>query len=717
MTRRANKQGPRTRQVLAAPPSRWDRTTLRHLWILALAPFALYAYTLRFGFVADDNQEILQDKLLRSFANVGTLFNHSVWFFAGGQGDRYYRPLKTLAYLLEYHLFRLHPAPWHLINILAYVATVLAVYLLVRELASSAATDFPSPGEAGAPGRAGEFAFWTALFFAFHPIHVEAVAWIAAGNDLFCALALLLALWFYHRAPGESRPALAYGASVLLFFAGMLFKESALTFPAVILAYHLLYRGDSLAGTVRAWRRYLGYFVALGAYTGLRIHALRGFAPSSNAYHLTPSEMTLSIPTFAVKYLWKALVPLGQNFRYTYQPVREVGWKPIAAALVVVLMVLAMLPLRRRPASQPGPSQRAQELQPLLSLALAWFWITLAPALALSKISILFTDRYLYTPSFGFCIFLAWGWLWLRNRAGVALPARPGEGPSRRSPLAEARGFASIAVAAVLLFYTVVILRRLPAWHDNFGLYATTEKQSPNDANIVGTVGLLEVQQDRLEEGLALLQRAALLDPHEAAYPSNEASALMSLGRVDDALHEARKAAELQPDFPLYWTNLAIVYEKKGEWNKADETCRRGLAVAPNDHAMLTACGLARWHMGDRNGAIAAYQQAIKADPEALDAYINLANAHAQLHQLDAATAEFQAALQANPNSHDLYIVHFELGVIYETESQWRAAALEYQEALRLNPQFITARANLQPLLPFLTNPNLTRLPFVPAPR
>lgn len=372
-----------------------------HLLLLSAATLALYGRALSGGFVLDDGAEVLQDRLIRSFSNIRAIFAHSVWYFAGVKTSNYYRPGKLLAYMVEYCLFAFHPFFWHLASVLFHLTVVVAIYFLVRDLASR------------------ELAFWTALWFAFHPVHVEAVAWIAPANDVLCGLALVLALWLYHRgrtgrlsgsAGLPPRPAvLEFGLSVLLFFAALLFKETALTFPALILAYDFFYRGESLRQIARGWRRYVAYFALLGVYLSMRIHALGGLAPDANQLRtLTAADMILSVPALASKYLWKALVPIHLNFWYVYKPVLALGWKPAGAILLCLFLVAAMFLLRRR--------------QPLLSLALAWFWLTLIPALDIPRVSAnIFTDRYLYVPSIGFCVFAAWGWLWLLGR--VSRPA------------------------------------------------------------------------------------------------------------------------------------------------------------------------------------------------------------------------------------------------------------------------------------------------------
>jgi protein O-mannosyl-transferase len=614
----------------AAAGARPDRTTARHVLLFSVAAFALYGRGLSNTFVTDDESEVLKDHLIRSFANISRLFAHGVWFFEGVETENYYRPLKLLAYSIEYHLFGFHAAFWHLASIFLHIAVVLAAYFLVRGLASQ------------------PLAFWTALWFALHPVHVEVVAWIAGGQDLLCALALLLALWVYHRARSGASSLLHYGLSGALFFAGLLAKEAALTFPAVILAYDFFYRRASVREMLGAWRRYLPFFAALGVYIALRVHALRGFAPVTSGMRMTRKEMVLSVPVLAVKYLWLALVPIHLNYWHIYMPVRALGWRPFGAMALVLVLVVAMFRLRR--------------VQPILSFALAWFWLTLVPVLAIPKVSgNVFTERYLYIPSFAFCVLAAWAGLWLRDKA-----FRPA-----------ARRAVYTCLIAVFVFYTVLVVRRLPDWHDTLTLLEKTAQQSPESPYVAGALGYNYFQRNRLEEALSWEQRAV----------------------------------ELQPRVWPLWMNLGAIYNAMRLWEKAIEACRRGLALEPNNAMLLDQIALALWHDGQRDQALDAWRRSVQLDPTDLTAHINFATSLYQLGQLDAAIEQLVAGLRssldsrASPGSQDIYLAHFKLGYIYEQKGVWQAAAQEYQRTLEMKSDFAPAREQLEAVRTRLRNP------------
>jgi hypothetical protein len=94
--------------------------------------------------------------------------------------------------------------------------------------------------------RSAAVAMSAACIFALHPIHSEAVNWIAAATELELALFYLLTFWLFlasARAGGASSAAmqLAMAGSFVLT---LLSKEQALTLPLLALLYEHFFRGD-----------------------------------------------------------------------------------------------------------------------------------------------------------------------------------------------------------------------------------------------------------------------------------------------------------------------------------------------------------------------------------------------------------------------------------------------------------------------------------------
>ena len=165
------------------------------------------------------------------------------------------RSAMALAFWLDGRLWPLRPAGYHLTNLLFHVGNVLLIFFLALTL---------FPGNFAA-------ALYSAILFALHPAHAEAVSWISGRADPMCAffsLASFLAYVLYRERGGAA----LYILSLAAFVGALFSKEIAIAFPLLLLGYDLLrYR--------RLHRGVAGYFVLLAAYLVLRRsvfpHAIR----------------------------------------------------------------------------------------------------------------------------------------------------------------------------------------------------------------------------------------------------------------------------------------------------------------------------------------------------------------------------------------------------------------------------------------------------------
>src|SRR5262249_40382385 len=111
----------------------------------------------------------------------------------------------------------LTPRPFLLTNALLHAINAGLVFWLVLLLAGGRL--FP--------------AFWAALFFGSHPMHVESVAWIAERKDvLYVALFLGAAIAYWRYLTTRQRPWLA--VTFLLFLLSCFAKGMAVVFPLVL---------------------------------------------------------------------------------------------------------------------------------------------------------------------------------------------------------------------------------------------------------------------------------------------------------------------------------------------------------------------------------------------------------------------------------------------------------------------------------------------------
>jgi hypothetical protein len=137
-----------------------------------------------------------------------------------------FRPLHVLTWLVDYRLWGLNPLGYHLTNIVSHGLTSVMVFIVAGQLFRRV---LPWPAAGWAAALAG-------LVFLVHPSHTEAVSWIIGRHDVLATLFVLCAWYGYMQY--RARPRAAYLAGSLgAFFIALLFKESPLSFPLVLLAY------------------------------------------------------------------------------------------------------------------------------------------------------------------------------------------------------------------------------------------------------------------------------------------------------------------------------------------------------------------------------------------------------------------------------------------------------------------------------------------------
>uniref|UniRef100_A0A8I3W599 dolichyl-phosphate-mannose--protein mannosyltransferase n=1 Tax=Callithrix jacchus TaxID=9483 RepID=A0A8I3W599_CALJA len=203
--------------------------------LLAGASCLCYCRSLQGEFVHDDVWAIVNNPDVRPGAPLRWgIFTNDFWGkgMAENTSHKSYRPLCVLTFKLNIFLTGMNPFYFHAVNIILHcLVTLVLMYTCDK-------TVFKNRG----------LAFVTALLFAVHPIHTEAVAGIVGRADVLACLLFLLAFLSYNRSldqgcVGENFPSTVSPFFLLLsLFLGtcaMLVKETGITVFGVCLVYDL----------------------------------------------------------------------------------------------------------------------------------------------------------------------------------------------------------------------------------------------------------------------------------------------------------------------------------------------------------------------------------------------------------------------------------------------------------------------------------------------
>ncbi len=427
-----------TRRVQDTLGSPW------HFWAglwpflaLAVLSFGVYAGALDNGFVWDDAGQLLKNPVVVDFHKIPAVFSEDVWAYRqaeeGAESTNYYRPLQILTYMAVHAVVGFDPFAFHLVLVLLHTVNALLVYSLLRKVLDEM-----------------EAALVGAALFAAHPIHTEAVAWIAVLPDVLMTLAVLIGLVLFLRQNGSPR-GWQIAAHAALYSVALLTKETGVVMLPILAGVEWFYYG-------RAWRelwKNRALYAALAGvfffYAAMRVHALGGFAPAQGRHiRLGTPELVVNAIALLGRYFLKLVWPAHLSGYHAFDPV-SLGSLQFWLALSAVIAVAAGI-------------VRARRTSPAVSCGLFLIVLPLLPVMNLTGVGEApFAERYLYLPSAGFVWVAAFAWreFWRRNR-----------------PLAW------ISAATVLAVLAYVAIARIPDWHDDIRLFAVTARQNPNSAHV-----------------------------------------------------------------------------------------------------------------------------------------------------------------------------------------------------------------------------------------
>lgn len=622
--------------------------------VLVLA-FALYANTLLNGFVYDDHHQVEQNPYVQNFHYIGRILTTTVWSFQGSEGQtNYYRPLMTLSFLLCNKLFQSFPYGFHLVNILLNCVVVWLVFVVCSLLFADETV-----------------ALLAAAVFALHPIHTEVVAWVAAVTELELAIFYLASFACFLRL-GSSQGRQQRAPQLLMcitFVFALLSKEQAMTLLVLAAIYEHFYRADR---SVTSWKtkvsRYGGLWLIGGAYLIFRASVLGGLAPVLKHADITPPQLFLSAFSLLGQYISKLFWPHPLQAFYVFRKGVGLGDPRFLLGFAMVLLGCMLFAFLLRHAR-------------IYSFALLWIALTLAPVLnARWMATNVFTERYLYLPSVGFCGLVAGSLLWLFRKAPASARMRPW--------IFTAAGVAFCALAATQ------ITARNRDWRDDWTLLNRTLAIEPHASYMRTDLGVWEWDRNLPEEAERQWRLALADQPDNVVALSDLGLAMVEKKRYGEAKLYLAKAIELRPRYALPHVHLARVYLAEGQLVAAEAEFRKAVAIYPMSTLARNALGKFYFDQGRLADAEAQYRASNDSLPND-EAWNRLGDIYFHDGQTKKAEDGWQQVLRLAPfDSH----AHLALGGIYFADGRRTEAEKEYRDVLLMDPSNAEAREHLQKL-------------------
>jgi tetratricopeptide (TPR) repeat protein len=633
---------------------------------LALVTAALYWPITHNGFINfDDDQYVVGNTHVTS----GLTWTNVVWAFTTGEAANWH-PLTWMSHMVDCDLYGLNPGGHHLTNLLIHVANTLLLFLLLNQMT-------------GAMWRSA----FVAAFFAWHPLHVESVAWASERKDTLSTFFWLLTLMAYARyaqsaassrwqvatdktatpSPVTRHPSLCYALALIFFAGGLMSKPMVVTLPFVLLLLDFwpLGRIANYELWTTNWKNLLlekiPFFIlaAAGSAVTYLIQKTAG-AMWATSWDTRLENVVLAYVRYISKLFWPENLAIVYSYPNHWPALLAAG----AALLLLTWTALSVYRARQFP-----------------YLPVGWFWFlgTLVPTIGLVQVGAQsIADRYTYIPSIGFFIVVVWGACDLAQRW-----------PERGK-------FLPIAGVVALIGCLGVTSIQIGYWHNSKTLFLHAIGVTTDNYVAENCLGKAFEKAGRNDRALVLYTDAVKIAPRYPQSQFNLALCLLAYGRTNEALDHLRIAARLEPHDPDIQYDLGIYFSQHGSPEDAAIGFQAALADRPDFPQAQTALGSLLARQKKFAEAIPHFAVTVRLKPADPDARFNLGRALLDNHQPAEAAAQFSEELRLTP---DATKAHFRLAQALQQQNQFAGAIAHYREALRLTPDFPEAKAALEALL------------------
>lgn len=601
--------------------------------LIAACGFAVYSNSLKGQFLWDDEHLVKYNPYIKDWSYLPKILVSSIRTGAE-EVSNFYRPVQVFTYLLDYSLWKLNVIGYHLTNVLLHILVALTIYWLIQILF-----------------RDRNLSLLTGLFFVVHPIHTEAVSYIAGRADSLVALFIILCLIFYIRNLHENKLTLTIlmGLSYVL---ALLSRENGLILPFLLLLYHFAFKKP-----VHKKRFALIAGIAVG-YLMWRWTLLRDVVPGES-YDTTLLQRLPGFFVSIISYIRLLIAPF--NLHMAYGGILFGFAYPRAICGILLSVLILVLAYKKR------------EQNRLAFFSVYWFFIVLLPFSNIYPLNAYMAEHWLYLPSIGFFLILAKVLISLsRNKKSMF--------------------YATTIAFSLLIFYSCLTLRQNRYWRDPIDFYKQMLRHAPYSSKLYNNLAKAYREIGEKDKVIELLQKAIEIEPENAVAHNNLGNAYKDTGDYKKAVYSYEKAIEVAPDYATPYHNLALMradIEKNDE--AALELLNKAIEINPYYVDAYHKIGLIYINQGKKDEALTFVNKALRIDPDRAEIYETLGYIYIQSGKKDNAIAMYRKAIEVNPNYAKVY---HDLSIIYLSDKQYRLAIEHCDRATSLgykNPALLEA--------------------------
>ncbi|MGA1868192.1 MAG: tetratricopeptide repeat protein [bacterium] len=610
---------------------------------LIIANFALYGQVRNHEFINYDDSEYITEN---QYVQKGLTLESIVWAFTTSHASNWH-PLTWLSHMLDCHIYGTDAGKHHLTNVFFHIMNSLLLFIIFFIMTK----DLWQSG-------------FVAALFAFHPLHVESVAWVAERKDVlstFFWMLTILSYILYIKEPRIKRYLLVF----TVFLLGLMAKPMLVTLPLVLLLldYWPLGRfqfGEGSKKNTHLILEKIPFLLVciLSSIVTFLVQQSGGTVGSLNKYSLIP-KVANAIVSYE-RYIEKMIWPRNLAVLYPHPGMLPLWRVAGASLLLVVIFSLGISTIKSHP-----------------YFAVGWLWyiVTLVPVIGLVQVGIQgMADRYTYIPLIGIFIIIAWGVpnlfsIWRYRNVGfiVIIPV----------------------LLSVLMAFTWIQIRY---WRNSVTLFKHTLDITSNNFVAHNNLGSALAEKGEIEEAMKEYSKATKIEPNFIHAHMNLGHALRKQGRTHEAIEKYLEILRKYPKHAIVHYYLGEAFKEEGEVNRAIKCYFKAIRLDSGLVDAHVSLAVALREQGKISESINKYLEILRKYPNHALSHFNLGCALMDQGNFKEAIDHYLEALRSTP---DYAEAHNNIGIAYMRLGKLKKARYHYQEALRIKPDYANAHGNL----------------------
>jgi len=551
----------------------------KYLLIICLGVVIVYLQSVRFDFVNYDDPELVYENAsyIGDVSNVFNAFTTHA-FTTKRKESVYYRPVLLISYIVDYQIWKLNPAGYHITNILLHCIAAIIIFLLFESILNDKL-----------------LSLFGGLLFSLHPIQVESAAWIAGRNDVLLGLFVSLMIYFYvlhHNEPGRGK--FYFTLTAACYSLALFTKESAAFFVLLLPAYDLTIRRASVRSLFHrsAMMKYFALAFMLGLYLLIRFSIFGEVVGAEKLYG------RLSLP--GRLYLIPALI--SENLSLLFFPFRlsvehpldniiwlEPPWNIFAVIITASFIVTVWLAWKYRPA---------------LSFGLTWLFVGLIPVLNIFPVAVPILEHRLYAASVGFILSLICFLRFLSSRY------------SKRT----VQGVSIILIAASAIMSFI----RMPVWKNGESLWLDAIEKAPTASRSYFNLAGYYFERRQYDKTTGLLLKYIELKPEDFLGYSKLRQTYLINQQYDKSISVCRQMIAMDPKNQNRYLDLGLLFDKFNLTDSITSLYQEALSIDSTFYLIHDHLGTVYQKLNNVQQAEYHYQKALEIKPDYAQAYFHI---------------------------------------------------------------------------------------------